>query len=231
MRDLCLHDAMTSQRIIRPGGKELRHLTGTGGIVTARNKVAASFLDDTDGEWLWFVDSDMGFAPDTVDRLVASADPVSRRVVGGLCFAQKDAGTGEHRAQRYVITPTIYRWVERDDDVGFLPVEVYERDSLQRVGATGCACILIHRGVLHKIREQHGPVWFDPITHPGKGKSRTFSEDLSFCVRAAAAGEDLYVDTSVKTCHEKGGIFLDEYAYDRDRALARLESELEVTHV
>jgi hypothetical protein len=234
LRDLCLHDAVTSQRIVRAGGKELRRLTGSGGIVAARNQVALSFLDNTDGEWLWFVDSDMGFAPDTVDRLVAAADPVSRRVVGALCFAQKRAGSGDLHAERYVITPTIYEFVELDDEVGFRPIEHYQRDAVQKVAATGCACILIHRGVLHNIREKYGDVWFDPTTHPtgNKGKPRTFSEDLSFCIRAAAVGEDLYVDSSVKTSHEKGGIFLDEHAYDRDRALARLEAEMtEAAHV
>jgi hypothetical protein len=41
------------------------------------------------------------------------------------------------------------------------------------------------------------------------------------------AGVPVHVDTAVKTCHEKGGIFLDEEAYDRDRTLARLEKEME----
>lgn len=233
LRDLCLHDAVTSQRIVRPGGRELRSLTGPD-LATARNTVAATFLDETDAEWLWFVDSDMGFAPDTVDRLVDAADPVSRRVVGALCFAQKRAGRGDLHAERYVITPTIYEYVELDDQVGFRPVEDYQRDHLQKVAATGCACVLIHRSVLHKIRDKHGPVWFDHLTHPGKGGGarRTFGEDLSFCVRAAGVGEDLFVDSSVKTSHEKGGIFLDEHAYDRDRALARLEAEMtEAAHV
>lgn len=226
LRDLYLHDAAINHRIVRKGGRELRSLTGPD-LATARNSVAATFLDDTDAEWLWFVDSDMGFAPDTVERLVASADPVSRRVVGALCFAQKHAGHGDLHAERYIITPTIYEYVELDDQVGFRPVQDYERDALQKVAATGCACILIHRSVLHKIRETHGPVWFDHLIHPGKGGGarRTFSEDLSFCIRAAGVGEDLYVDSSVKTSHEKGGIFLDEHAYDRDRALARLEME------
>lgn len=229
-RDLCLHDITHEQRLFKAGGSELRHLTGSGGIVAARNEVARSFLDETECEWLWFVDSDMGFANDTVDRLVDSADEHKRPVMGGLCFAQKKAGEfGEFRAPRYVITPTIYQWVETADEVGVVPIADYERDAVQRASATGAACLLIHRRVLRKMRARFGDVWFDPITHPGVGenpKPRTFSEDISFCLRLGFIDEPLHVNTSVRTTHDKGGVYLDEETFDKDRALARLEAEM-----
>jgi hypothetical protein len=61
-QELVLHDAMRNQRIIREGGTYLQKLAGAGGIGDGRNEVAKNFLDATDGEWLWFVDTDMGFA-------------------------------------------------------------------------------------------------------------------------------------------------------------------------
>ena len=107
---------------------------------------------------------------------------------------------------------TVYDFREEDDRVGFVPRMSYTRDTLQECSATGAACTLIHRTVLEGIRDKFGPVWFDPITHP-KGPT-TFGEDLSFCVRVAALGLPLYVDTSVKTTHDKGGVFLDEETFD-----------------
>jgi hypothetical protein len=124
--------------------------------------------------------------------------------------------------------PTVYEYVETDDEIGFRPIPDYPRDQVAPVAGTGAACLLIHRSALEAVRALAGDAWFDPITHPTalKGKPRTFSEDLSFCVRLASAGIQVHVDTSVKTTHEKGMAFLDEDAFDRQLALARLDREL-----
>ena len=58
------------------------------GLVDSRNTVVAAFLDGTDDDWFWWLDDDMGFAPDTLDRLRLAADPVERPIVGALCFYQ-----------------------------------------------------------------------------------------------------------------------------------------------
>lgn len=215
-RDLVMHDMLTSQRIVREGGKELRKVAGTMGVAAGRNDIARDFLDQTDGEWLWFVDTDMGFAPDTVDRLVKSADPELRPVMGGLCFAIKRQARGDHYAERYRIAPTVYEYLDLGDEVGFRPILDYQRDQVVQVAGTGAACLLIHRSALERVRAKYGDAWFDPITHPtgAKGKPRQFSEDLSFCVRLASVDLPVHVDTAVRTCHDKGGIFLDEHAFD-----------------
>lgn len=229
-RNLWLHDALTSRRIYRETAEpELRGVTGTGGIAINRNKAAARFLDHTDAEWLWFVDTDMGFAADTVDRLVAAADPVARPVVGALCFsALRERARGNYYAERFRIQPTIYTWIEQPGEVGVVPLLDYPRDALVLAGATGAACILIHRDVLAKIRANYGDVWFEPITHPhGQNNGpRTFSEDLSFCLRLAAADIPLHIDTSVRTTHAKGHIFLDEDTFDEHMAMMRLKDEM-----
>jgi len=222
-RDMCLYDVMASQRIVREGGKELRSLCGTGGIPAGRNRVARDFLDHTDGEWLFFIDTDMGFTADTVDALVAAAHPVERPVVGGLCFAIKRQKPGPLYSERFRMAPTVYEYLELEDgEVGFRPIIDYKRDDVMQVAGTGAACLLIHRSALETVRAKYGDAWFDPIVHPTgeKGKPRTFSEDLSFCVRLQACDIPVHVDTSVKTCHEKGGIFLDEEMFDRQQASA-----------
>lgn len=231
-RDLTLFDAASSRRIVRAGGTELRQMCGTGGIAEGRNEVARAFLDTQDAEWLWFIDTDMGFTPDTVDRLVASADRYAAPVMGGLCFAQRRTSPGGAlHAPEFAIIPTCYSYAELEEETGFLPMKDYGRDQVITVAATGAACLLIHRDVLAKVRAAYGDAWFDPITHPAgyKGGRRVFSEDLSFCVRLAALDIPVHVDTRVKTSHEKGGLYLTEDAYDKQMALARLEAEIEVT--
>ena len=220
--ELMLHDALSSQRMVREGGLYLRKVAGAAGIAEGRNELAQRFLDQTDGEWLFFIDTDMGFAADTVDRLVDSADPAERPVVGGLCFALRRLERKAFHAERFGIIPTVYSYVETADEIGFAPIEKYPLDEVTAVSGTGAACLLIHRSVLVKIRDKYGDAWFDPITHPTglKGGRRVFSEDLSFCVRCQAVDVPVHVDTSVGTCHEKGGIYLDADAYDRQQAFA-----------
>lgn len=220
-RDLALHDAFLSRRVVRTGGRELRQVTGAGGIASSRNKVATAFLDSTDGEWLWFVDTDMGFAPDTVDRLIETALDVDTKVIGALCFAglrRKPPAGHTLYAERFLIQPTVYEWVELPDEAGFRPIVDYPRDKPIRVAATGAACLLIHRDVLTEMRDMFaGDVWFEPVALPeaGKGKRpRTFSEDMSFFLRLASMNRDAYVDTAVKTTHEKGFIYLDEETFE-----------------
>jgi len=221
-RDMLVTDLCGPQQIVRPDGKELRVRAGTMGVASARNQITASFLDQTDAPWLWMVDTDMGFAPDTVTRLVAAADPQERPVVGGLCFALRREQGGPLHAARSRIQPTLYRYDEVDGEVGFRSVADYPRDQLVRVDGTGAACLLIHRGALQAVRDRCGDAWFDPATHPtgDNGKPRWFSEDLSFCVRLAALGIPLHVDTRVRTTHDKGAIFLDEHTYDEQQRAA-----------
>lgn len=226
-RDLCMHDMLGPQRIVREGGKELRALTGSGGIPANRNKVARDFLDNTDGEWLFFIDSDMGFAADTVDRLVQAADRYQKPVMGGLCFALKRKRQGDFYAEKFTVAPTVYEYLELETEVGFRPILGYARDQVIQVAGTGAACLLLHRRALSKVRQKYGDAWFDPIVHPtgDRGKPRTFSEDLSFCVRLQAVDIPVHVHTGVKTCHEKGGVFLDEDAFDTQQLAQPAEPE------
>jgi hypothetical protein len=231
LRNLYLHDQAKSHRIMREGmSPELRKVAGTGGIPEGRNELARSFLDSTDSEWLFMVDTDMGFAPETVDELVFSASRYARPVMGGLCFAQRRFAAGPFHAERFGVVPTVYDLIDTGDEVGFSPNPAYGRDQIIETKGTGAACILIHRDALVKVRAKDGDAWFNPITHPTglRGKPRTFSEDLSFCVRLAAVGVPLHVDTRVKTVHHKGGIFLDEELFLAQQAAAAADQASEL---
>ena len=54
-------------------------------ISTARNMIVTKFLTEQTAPWLLMADTDMVFAADALDRLIAAADPAERPVVGGLC--------------------------------------------------------------------------------------------------------------------------------------------------
>lgn len=189
-----------------PGTIERRARSGR--IANARNELTAAFLA-SNGDWLWFVDADMGFPANALEHLLASADRQERPVVGALCFGSRVEGFDDHtNAEQFGCFPTLYVWAE----TGFRNVENYPRDSLFKVSATGAACILIHRSALETMRTTFGENWWSLMDHPITGDG--LSEDTAFCVRAIAAGLPIYANTAVKTSHDKGGVFLTEQAWD-----------------
>lgn len=191
---------------------------GTLGLVQGRNDTTRDFLDQTTCDWLLWVDSDMGFAPESLELLLSAADRSAKPVMGGLCFGLRREDTDPTtNAERFRTFPTIYAWREFDDRVGFEVVVNYPRDRVAPASATGAAFVLVHRRALERVRDRDGDNWFSQVTHP-VGPT-TFSEDMSFCIRLAAADVPLHVHTGVKTCHDKGGVFLDETTWDRQQAL------------
>lgn len=196
--NLVMADCLGEGRIMRGGYIAVRY--GTGGIIEARNKVAAEFLS-RDAEWLLVIDTDMGFAPDSLERLLAVADPQTHPVVGGLCFAQKETVPDGIHGYRCAPRVTILDWVNTPDGrSGFSGRAAYPINALVSCAATGSAFILIHRSVLEAIAEEHGPVWYDRIPSADGG---LLGEDVSFCVRAQAAGHRVAVHTGVRTSHMK----------------------------
>lgn len=210
-QNLLAFDLGTNKRIW--SGGTLANRCDSGNIVSGRNDIAKTFIA-SECDWLFCVDSDMTFAPDVVERLIASADPVEKPIVGALCFALKNRATGEAGTYTHEIMPTIYVFTEKNGKTGVLPITNYATDSVLQVGATGMACILIHRSVFEAM-EQFEDHWFDRIVIPSGGGF--FGEDLSFCLRATQVEKSIFVDTSVRTGHAKT-VFIDENAYQTQRS-------------
>lgn len=211
MMRLVMFDAAHSGRIVGTGGPFMISC-GSGSLVESRNTVMQRWLDETDHEWLWFVDTDMGFDADTVERLVQAADPATRPVVGGLCFAARETHYDGMGGRRITAVPTLYRPAhDPAGNVGFTTLFDYPTDTLLQVAGTGAACLLIHRSAAEKVRGEFGDTWFDRVRY---GDGRLVSEDLSFCWRLSAAGLPLFVHTGIKTTHHKQ-VWLSELDYTR----------------
>jgi len=172
----------------------LRYESGPN-ISTPRNLVADEFLRSYTAPWLLMVDTDMVFAGDALDRLVAAADPVERPLLGGLCFSP---AAGEVR-------PTMYELTEKEPGVlGFAHRETWPEGACVRVSATGTGFLLMHRDALEAVRKHSGDVaapWFreSPVGAP----LSLMGEDMTFCLRAGAAGVPVHVHTGVKIGHMK----------------------------
>jgi hypothetical protein len=203
MLDMLLFDHVNNRRIVEGGGR-LSYQAGAN-LSGPRNEVVRKFLDYGRADWLFMVDSDMTFAPDTVERLLAEADPETAPIVGGLCFALDDRGD---------IVPTLYGLMGDSDNPAELDVTRFHEwppDTMFQVVATGAACLLIHKSVFEKMRDFAHPArpgkrgfndafpWFQELEHDG----RPVSEDIAFCWRAGMLQIPVYVNTSVQIGHIK----------------------------
>jgi hypothetical protein len=165
-------------------------------IAKARNRLVDEFLTNhTECDWLWFVDTDMVFDPDTMHRMVARAVQWDVKILGALCVIITADGP----------IPTLFI----DDPATVTQVMLdWPEGTVQQVAATGTGCLLIHRSVLEQMQADAGGsrnAWFgfDVLTSE-TGTEWALGEDVSFCLRARRSGFDIYVDTTCHVGHHKG---------------------------
>lgn len=201
---LVMYDASTDGHLTHADGK-IAVRCATNGLVQARNAAVKAFLE-TDAEYLFFLDTDMGFPRDALSRLLAVADPAYRPIVGALCFSSREIGFDGLGGYRTLPRPTVYDWVTVDGRKQFAGRVVYPVNELVRCSATGSACIVIHRSVFERIDAylvEHGKpagMWYEPMLDDA---GNYIGEDISLCARAAIVGAPTHVLTGVRTTHYK----------------------------
>lgn len=204
-------------RLMASGGRGrlLPMAFSSAGIAYSRNRVVARFLEHDD-DWLFWVDTDIGFDPDTIERLRDVADPDTRPVVSGLYFANHQFAPDGVGGFQTSLVPTVYRWAQLPSgQTGFVAWHDYPRDRLVQVDAAGSGCVLIHRSVFEKIAAKYGPMWYTNLANPDSDEP--FGEDMSFCVRLAEFGIPMFCHTGVKTTHLKA-LWASEAHYDAQRS-------------
>ena len=163
-------------------------------VSKSRNELCSRFLDGTDGDWLLFLDSDMVFPTDTIVRLLMAAQAANTRIISGLCVMVTADGP----------IPTLYLPADSPTDVTRVMLDAPD-DQILQVFATGAACLMIHREVLERIRDESPGdkqfCWFQEKVI----NTRWCSEDITFCLRAYELGYSVFVDTTLSIGHAKGG--------------------------
>lgn len=201
LMNLVAYDKSVGQNVIHNAPFAVS-CSGPNSLVEGRNLAVTHFLDKTDAEWLFFVDTDMGFTPDSLEALLLAADPMKRPVVGGLCFALKHLGSDGRGGFHVRPVPTLFMFAKNDKQgFGFANRFKYPPDALVQVAGTGAAFLLIHRDVLEAIRTMEDDDRFFDFVQYGDGTQ--VSEDLSFCWRLAELKIPVFVHTGVKTTHHK----------------------------
>ena len=152
-------------------------------VYDARNQAAAKAISEKYDYVLW-IDSDMTFEPDMMEKMFASIG--THNMLTALCFARRPP-----------FKPCIYKHISVEQTgIASLPkTEVwydYPRDQIVEIEACGFACVLQKVDMLDAMVSTYGVPFF-PIAGLG--------EDLSFCFRAKQLDIKMYADTSIKIGH------------------------------
>lgn len=169
-------------------------LTNSSLITQARSKVANFFINNTEHEYLFFLDSDIGFNPEDVLKLMAHQVPI----VSGA-YPMKII------PERYCVD--IVQPEERHGD-------------LVKINGNGMGFVLIHRQVFLDIAKQYPNLKYIPSDYHSdtphtpaemnnsyhyfaehQHQNGFMSEDKSFFHRAQSVGYNIWLDTSIKLSH------------------------------
>lgn len=154
-------------------------------IYDSRNNFAANAIVKKFDRVL-FIDSDMTFEPDLLERLSADMDK-GLHFVSAMAFKRS-----------WPVTPVIYERLvyERQEDgklnVEAVPFKEYPQDAVFEIAAAGFGCVMVSVDLLTRVLAKYGPP-FDPMTQMG--------EDMAFCHRVHLLGEKMYCDSAVKVGH------------------------------
>ena len=156
-------------------------------VYSARNMLAAEAIDSGCDRVLW-LDSDMQFSPDLMERLAADMDEGAEYVCG-LFFRRKPP-----------ITPLIYKDIEGEQ---LKIYNDYPADRVFEIAGSGFGAVMISAKMLKQVYDAFGPPF-----NPGGGG---LGEDVAFCVRARKLGCRLYCDSRVKVGHIGTVVFGEDY--------------------
>lgn len=149
-------------------------------IYSARNDLAKAAIKHEADFVMWF-DSDMVFAPDTMQRMMKDYQDRKGDIICGLYF---------RRTAPY--TPVLYEYFDITAEGAFVVEPKKIPDDIFEVGGCGFGAVLMPTDVLMDVMAKYGPP-FNPIQGNG--------EDLSFCWRARECGYKIVCDPSIPLGH------------------------------
>jgi hypothetical protein len=199
-------------------GMQTRFLDGDSLVTRARNRLVAEFMADARWTHLFWIDADIGFAPEAALRLLLAGRDVVAGVYplktdgwpeGGLASPLPAGSTRQDFEARHArFAATALAGTHRVDADGF--VEVLDAPS---------GFMLIARGVFERMAaaypelrytpdraaEPQAQAWphyrfFDTLAEPDNG--RYLSEDYAFCRRWQAIGGRVFLDATSNLEHQ-----------------------------
>ena len=194
--DVILKSGVTFSASLRAQGNQ---------IARQRQTAIEYWYDQTDYEWLLWVDSDVVISPETFKLLWDNKDAKERPMMTGVYFT-----TENPEEPLMVPLPTLFNFAETDDGgIGITRVHPMPVNKLIKIGAAGMGYVLMHRSVVEKVREvaEEGQMFMEM----GRG-TKFIGEDIYFFALCDKADVPLYCHTGATAPHMKRFSF-DEHYY------------------
>ncbi len=166
----------------------------------AREKIAERIVEEG-FDYIWWLDDDMVFPPDTLTRLLAHQKPF----VSALAYQRKEP-----------YHTCLFSWTDIPnvkEGGSFQSLNGIERTGLRRIDASGSACVLVSTEIFKKLKDDRP--FFD---------NKVFGEDMAFC-RKASKYFPLYGDTDLIIGHIGDPIVVDEMHVARYKMRQRQDAE------
>ena len=153
-------------------------------VYDSRNKLAGMAMQ-MEADYILWLDSDMVFQPDTLERMMAVLDE----------HPEIDVLSGLYFRRGHPFTPVLFKTLEVNEQ-GTLDWSDFEElpDGLFEIAGCGFGCVLMRTDCLLDIAaKENGGRWFTPIADAG--------EDCAFCIRARREGYRIFCDPSINLGH------------------------------
>ena len=153
-------------------------------IYDSRNRLAGMAVE-MEADYILWLDSDMVFLPDTLERMMKVLDEHPEiDILSGLYFRRGTPFTPVLFSKLEVNEEGTLEWA----DVDPLPDELFE------IAGCGFGCVLMRTECLLDLAaKEGGGMWFSPIANAG--------EDCAFCIRARNGGYKIYCDPTIECGH------------------------------
>jgi len=167
-------------------------------VYNARNNLARQAVK-SEADYVLWLDSDMVFAPDLLQKMLRVARENDIDFLTALAFRRKPP-----------YTPTLFDKLEKVDKGASYTTLMSVPEGRFKVGGCGFAGVLMTTDVLLSVMARFEGRMFDPL--PG------FGEDVAFCWRARQCGYDIWCDSDIELGHVGNCIVTRKYfeAYNRE---------------
>ena len=159
-----------------------------------RQTLFDTWLDNSDSEWLLWVDSDIALTSDALQKVWQAADSVERPVVSGVYFISK-----ENESSLMTPYPAVFNFTDNPNVIAYL--HPLPANTIIKAGCAGFGFLLMHKSVGLTMRKNLAPrTGFFNETGVGEG---FISEDIHFFTAMQEAGIPLHVHTGAVVKHMK----------------------------
>lgn len=150
-------------------------------VYNARNNLARQAIK-AEADWVLWLDSDMVFAPNFLQRMLSVCTENDIDFLTALAFRRKPP-----------YTPCLFERLDKVEKGASYTAILSVPEGRFQVGGCGFAGVLMSTDVLISVSAKFKGRMFDPM--------EGFGEDVAFCWRARQCGYDIWCDSSIEMGH------------------------------